>query len=121
MVEKADIPKYVPGLARRLRTNSTGAEVVLWEALRNRKLGGAKFRRQHPLGRYIADFYCHEALLVIELDGSAHDDASQVEYDLVRQKEIEERGLTVLRIKNDEVNENLSATLNKIADALKKL
>ena len=94
---------------------------MLWAALRNRKLDGAKFRRQHPLGRFIADFYCHEALLVIELDGGVHDDASQVEYDLVRQKEIEERGLTVLRIKNGEVNDNLSATLNKIADVLNKL
>ena len=121
MVEKAHTPKYVPGLARRLRTNSTGTEAVLWAALRNRKLDGAKFRRQHPLGRFIADFYCHEALLVIELDGGVHDDASQVEYDLVRQKEIEERGLTVLRIKNGEVNDNLSATLNKIADVLNKL
>ncbi|MCH8831601.1 MAG: DUF559 domain-containing protein [Chloroflexi bacterium] len=89
MVEKARIPKYVPGRARRLRTNSTGAEVVLWAVLRNRKLEGAKFRRQHPLGRYIADFYCHEALLVVELDGSVHDDAPQAEYDAVRQKEIE--------------------------------
>ena len=65
-------------------------------------------------------FYCHEALLVIELGGGVHDDASQVEYDLVRQKEIEERGLTVLRIKNDEVIESLSATLDKIADVLNK-
>ncbi len=118
MAERAIIPKYVPGLARRLRTNSTGAEVVLWEALRNRKLGGAKFRRQHPLGRYIADFYCHEALLVIELDGSVHSDASQAEYDSVRQKEIEARGLIVLRFKNEQVIDNLSVTLEKIVTAL---
>ena len=59
--------------------------------------------------------------MVIELDGGVHDDASQVEYDLVRQKEIEERGLNVLRIKNDEVNDDLSETLNKIADVLNKL
>ena len=118
MVEKADIPKYVPDLARRLRTNSTGAEVVLWEALRNRKPGGAKFRRQHPLGRYIADFYCHEALLVIELDGNVHGDASQAEYDSVRQKEIEARVLIVLRFQNEEVIDNLSVTLEKIVAAL---
>jgi len=121
MVEKANIPKYLPGLARRLRTNSTEAEVVLWEALRNRKVAGAKFRRQHPLGRYIADFYCHESQLVIELDGSIHDRLSQAEYDKVRLAELEARGLTILRIKNDEVIESLSATLNKIADVLNKL
>ncbi len=121
MVEKTNSPKYVPGLARRLRTNSTGAEAALWAALRNRKLGGAKFRRQHPLGRYIADFYCHDSLLVIELDGSVHDDAGQAAYDLVRQKEIEERGLTVLRLSNEEVIEDLPITLNKIADVLNKI
>ena len=118
MVEKANIPKYVPGLARRLHTNSTEAEVVLWEALRNRKVAGTKFRRQHSLGRYIADFYCHEARLVIELDGSVHDDASQAEYDTVRQKEIEERGLTVLRLRNGEVIDNLPVILEKIVAAL---
>ena len=92
----------------------------MWAGLRNRKLDGAKFRRQHPLGLYIADFYCHEALLVIELEGGVHDDASQVEYDLVRQKEIEERGLTVLRIKNDDIIESLSPTLNEFGDVLNK-
>ena len=60
MGEKARIPKYVPGRARRLRTNSTGAEVVLWAVLRNRKLEGAKFRRQHPFGSSIVDSYYHE-------------------------------------------------------------
>lgn len=118
MADKADIPKYVPGLARRLRTKSTEAEVALWAALRNRKLGRAKFRRQHPLGRYIADFYCHESLLVIELDGSVHDDSNQAEYDLVRQMEIEARGLTVLRLNNDEVLNSLPVTLVKIVAAL---
>ena len=91
---------------------------MLWAVLRNRKLEGAKFRRQHPLGRYIADFYCHEARLVIELDGSVHDDASQAEYDSVRQKEIEERDLTVLRLRNDEVIDNLPVTLEKIVAVL---
>lgn len=94
---------------------------MLWAVLRNRKLEGAKFRRQHPLGRYIADFYCHEALLVVELDGSVHDRLYQAEYDKARQEEIEVRGLTVLRLKNDEVIESMPATLSKIADAVKKL
>jgi very-short-patch-repair endonuclease len=90
-------------------------------------LGGAaepktrrgKIPRQHPLGRYIADFYCHEALLVVELDGSIHDDVDQAEYDELRQKEIEERGLTVLRLKNEEVTRSLSTTLEIIAEVLK--
>jgi very-short-patch-repair endonuclease len=119
VLEKANIPKYVSGLARRLRTNSTGAKAILREALRNRKLAGAKFRRQHPLGRYIADFYCHESLLVVELDGSVYDDLDQAGYDVVQQKEIEERGLTVLRLKNEEVMRSLSTTLEIIAEVLK--
>jgi very-short-patch-repair endonuclease len=118
-LERDRIPKYVPEIARRLRTDATGGEAVLWEALRNRKLAGAKFRRQHPLGRYIADFYCHEALLVVELDGAVHDDVDQAEYDELRQKEIEERGLTVLRIKNEEVIRSLPTTLEILAEVLK--
>jgi very-short-patch-repair endonuclease len=118
-LEKARTPKYVPQIARRLRTNATGAESILWDTLRNRKFAEAKFRRQHPLGRYIADFYCHETLLVIELDGNVHDEVDQAEYDAVRQKEIEERGLTVLRLKNEEVIRDLSTTLEIIAEVLK--
>ena len=58
--------------ARELRRNLTEAEKILWQELRNRKLGGFKFRRQHPINKFVADFYCHEVKLIVELDGSQH-------------------------------------------------
>ena len=108
-------------LARRLRRRPTNAEEILWACLRNRRSTGAKFRRQHPLGRYIADFYCQEAALAIELDGGGHEIAAQAEYDAIRQDELEQRGVKVLRIKNAEVIDDLTATLNRIVEVLKSL
>ena len=70
---------------------------------RNRRTTSAKFRRQHPLGRYIADFYCQDACLAIELEGGVHDIVAQAEYDAIRQEVLEQRGVKVLRIKNAEV------------------
>ncbi|WOK05895.1 endonuclease domain-containing protein [Imperialibacter roseus] len=64
-----------------MRKNHTAAENLLWQNLRGRKLGGHKFRRQHPVAGFIADFYCHEAKLVIELDGKIHNLSEQKEYD----------------------------------------
>ena len=96
-MDKPKTPGYIVPVARRLRTGQTSAEQVLWTCLRNRRLGGAKFRRQHPIGRYIADFYCHEALLAVELEGNVHDEANQADYDAVRQQTIESLGITVLR------------------------
>src|SRR5260370_20311655 len=68
-------------LARELRERQTPAEALLWQLLRNRRLLGFKFRRQHQFGDYIADFYCHEARMVIECDGSAHDPNEQWHHD----------------------------------------
>ncbi|MCH8225872.1 MAG: endonuclease domain-containing protein [Chloroflexi bacterium] len=112
-------PRYVVEIARRLRQRPTGAEEILWGCLRNRQTTGAKFRRQHPLGRYIADFYCQDARLAIELDGGIHECLAQAEYDAIRQEELEQRGVKVLRIKNAEVINDLPATLKKIVEALK--
>ena len=104
--EKIRTPRYVISLARQLRGSQTSAEDALWACLRNRRLVDAKFRRQHPMGRYVADFYCHEAHLVIELDGSAHNEEAQREYDAARQEIIEQQGITVLRFENDQVMRN---------------
>ena len=107
-------------LARELRKNQTPEEKLLWENLRNRKLHGKKFLRQHPLiyGSYknnpkffIADFYCAERNLVIELDGKIHD--FQQEYDEHREMIIREMGLKVLRVKNEEVADMINV-LKKI-------
>ena len=66
---------------RELRQSATNAEKILWEYLRNRKLEGLKFRRQHPIDKFIADFYCHEKKLVVELDGAVHDEKINAQND----------------------------------------
>ena len=117
-MEKPRVPQYIVGLAQELRQKQTPAEETLWECLRNRRLSSAKFRRQHPLGRYIADFYCHEAGLVIELQGSVHSAKEQREYDAIRQETIEQQGISVMTFANHEVEHNLEGVLLKIVDAL---
>ena len=107
-------PKYTTDLCRKLRADQTPTEAKLWEALRNRGLNGHKFRRQHPIGRYVADFYCPEAGLVIELDGEAHSVHDQAEYDKIRDTELKGRDLKVIRIKNDEAELDLSKVLERI-------
>ena len=76
-------------LAKDLRKKQTEAEVLLWSKLKSRKCGGYKFRRQHPIRQYIADFYCHEQRLVIEVDGKIHLSKDQREKDLNRTAELE--------------------------------
>ncbi len=107
--------------ARELRKKQTPAEVILWKLLRNRRLLGFKFLRQHPIvvekyndrtGFYIADFYCSEKKLVIEVDGLIH--AFQIDYDKARDVIMKEFGLTVFRITNDEVEKDVFDVLNKI-------
>lgn len=86
--------------AASLRNNMTSAEMVLWGYLKGNQLG-AKFRRQHPLGMYIADFYCHQHKIVIEIDGSIHEVPEVAANDLERQFSIESDGIRVLRFKNE--------------------
>ena len=81
-MQKPSHPRYIVESARRWRRSQTGAEMVLWGCLQNRGIRGAKFRRQYPIGRYVADFYCHEAHLAIELQGGIHEKEDQEEYDL---------------------------------------
>jgi cyclase len=99
--------------AEQLRDRMTEAECLLWEELRNKKFP-VKFRRQHPLGKYIADFYCHKLKLVIELDGNIHLKPEVKSYDQMREIEIKSLGLTVIRFKNDEVIYNMEVVLSKI-------
>jgi very-short-patch-repair endonuclease len=81
--------------------------------LRNRRLDGFKFRRQHAIGRFVVDFYCGEANLVIEVDGPVH--RGQAVVDAERQREIEARGLRVIRFHNDEVLDETAVVLERIA------
>jgi very-short-patch-repair endonuclease len=104
--------------ARNLRKDMTEAEAILWENLRNRKLKKYKFRRQHAIGHYIADFYCPEKALIVEVDGGIHREREQYLNDLERTLYLEELGLRVIRVQNEEVTENLEETLKKILAAL---
>jgi very-short-patch-repair endonuclease len=104
--------------AKTLRKNSTPAEKLLWKMIRNRDVMGFKFRRQHPLLYFVADFYCHEALLVIELDGDIHELQDVQQYDKQREEKIKELGITVLRFKNEEVFAEPEMVIKKIEEHL---
>ena len=98
--------------ARQLRRDSTEAEQRLWRILRNRQLGGHKFRRQAPIGPFIVDFVCIERRLVIEVDGSQHQE--QIDYDEDRTRFIESEGYRVLRFWNNEVLTELESVAEAI-------
>ena len=101
--------------ARDLRVRQTPAEVLLWEALRNRRLDGLKFRRQHPVGPFVLDFCCPDRRLGIELDGAVH--ATQREQDRARESLLMEAGYRVLRFPNAAVHDDLSAVVEAIRAA----
>lgn len=104
--------------AHTLRDRMTEAESVLWSRLCNKQLG-VKFRRQHLLSNYIADFYCHELKLVIEIDGSIHKLKENKLLDAERQKNIEELGIKVIRFSNHEVFHEIKKVLGKIKSYIK--
>jgi very-short-patch-repair endonuclease len=101
--------------ARSLRRSMTDAERKLWFALRDRRLVGAKFRRQVPIGRFIADFACYEARLVIEADGGQH---SGLPSDAHRDRWLATNGFKVLRFWNNDVLTNLDGVLERISEAV---
>ena len=98
--------------ARRLRKKMTPAEEHLWSALKNKQLEGLRFRRQHPVGNFILDFYCPSCKLVIEVDGEVHSD--RLDYDDARTDKLGEYGYKVLRFSNERVINDLSQVLAEI-------
>lgn len=102
------------GLARRLRRDTTESERKLWSDLRGKRFGGLRFRRQQPIGPYIADFYCPAAKLVIELDGGHHTAARNVANDVARTEWLEANGFRVLRIANCELSSKRELALEWI-------
>ena len=96
----------------------TEEELILWSQLRRRQLDGYKFRRQHPIGTYVADFACLEAKLILELDGGQHSERRDA--DQRRDENIAERGFAVLRIWNGDIRRNLSGVLDQILRTLKE-
>ncbi len=104
------------GIARRLRREATDAERRLWSRLRNRQVGDVKFRRQVPIGPFIADFASVEAKLVIEVDGSQH--AEEIEADRLRSDALGEAGYLVLRFWNNDVLDNIDGVVKEIERTL---
>ena len=103
--------------ARELRQNQTPAEQILWRRLRGSQLAGYKFRRQHPIGRFIVDFYCAAARLVVEVDGDVHAEDEQAAYDVARTDCLEAEGYRVLRVTNDDVYRRLDGVMEVILQA----
>ena len=100
--------------ARQLRRNMTDAERRLWHALRHRGLANFKFRRQAPIGRFIADFICHDARLIVEVDGGHHGQAPQMTADAERTAWLEAKGYRVIRLQNTDVMSNLDGVLQHL-------
>ena len=98
--------------ARELRRNMTETEKILWSYLRKNQLRGMHFRRQHPYGIYILDFYCFEKDVVIEIDGMIH--LKRHEYDNERTEYLESSGLKVIRFRNDDIKERIEWVIAKI-------
>ena len=92
--------------ARNLRQESTSEENKVWKVLRNGKYLNYKFRRQHEIEGFVVDFYCHELQLAVEIDGKVHE--RQREYDELRQRLIEERGIEYIRVTNEEINSDIN-------------
>lgn len=113
------IPGTTPAVklaARELRCRAveTPAERVLWQALRNRGLGGLKFRRQQPLGPFVVDFFCASCRLVVEVDGTIHEDEDRAAQDAARTEILAAHGFRVIRFRNEEVLNDLDGVLMRI-------
>jgi very-short-patch-repair endonuclease len=102
--------------ARHLRRHGTCSERILWEALRDRRLDGVRWKRQQPIGRFVVDFIAPAARLVVEIDGPVHDDRADL--DGVRQALLEKEGLHFVRLRSVEIERNLSCALARIRAAL---
>ena len=100
--------------AKQLRSNMTPAEQIVWECLRGKKILGLRFRPQHPLDLFIADFYCHPLKLVIEIDGGIHKSKDQKEYDIGREAELERWEIKIVRFTNEEVESDIELIIRKI-------
>ncbi len=119
--EKWEVPDYLrekmTEIARKLRKQQTKSEAILWEALINRKLEGKKFRRQHPIGKFVVDFYCDAERLIVEVDGSIHEQPEQQELDRQRQALLESLGLRFVRLSATQVETDLASSLDTIRGA----
>ncbi len=100
--------------SRKLRKNQTQAERNLWQYLKKDQIAGLRFNRQKPIGKYIADFYCHKLKLVIEIDGDRHYKNEEPEKDRIRDQYFKDNNLKVLRFTNYEIYKNIQSVLDRI-------
>ncbi|MBW4553020.1 MAG: endonuclease domain-containing protein [Aphanocapsa sp. GSE-SYN-MK-11-07L] len=113
-------PRFIPyrpdlkELARQLRQNMTPGEVILWQHLKKKQMGGYDFDRQRPIDKYIVDFYCKKLMLAIEIDGRSHDSAAAQQSDRVRQAQLEALGVKFLRFREAQVRHQTQSVLHTI-------
>lgn len=119
MTNKLNNLPYLKDTRKYLRKNMTEAELVLWEILQDKKLCGRKFRRQHSIGNYIADFYCPSEKLIVELDGEHHFTEEGIAKDFERDQHLKLMNIQVLRFENKDVLQNLTKVLKQIKDHFK--
>ncbi len=110
----SNLPEY----ARLMRSHLTKTEAQMWEVLRDRRLDGHKFRRQQIIGSFIVDFVCQEKKLIIEIDGSIHQDKQQTLLDRERESFLTSQGYRIIRFTNEDVHEYYSWVIGKIREAL---
>jgi len=115
------MPSRLTPLAQRLRRNATGAERRLWQGLRREQVAGCRFRRQVVLGRFVADFVCFEARMIVEVDGATHSTNEEIARDAARSAALVALGFDVLRFTNDDVFRNLDGVLETIRMRLAEL
>ncbi len=116
-VKRRKIIPYNPKLkqlARNLRNNSTKSEILLWKHLKGKQMLGYDFHRQKPLDKFIADFFCHELMLVIEIDGYTHLDEKVQIKDAAKEKRLNELGINVIRIQDSDVFKDMENVLRVI-------
>jgi len=108
-------------LARELRKNETEAEKILWPRINKNQVLGFRFRRQHPINKFIADFFCVELKLVIEIDGSVHDITEYHEHDLGRTEVFNDFNITVIRFTNDQILNEIDNSVEQLEKMIKNL
>ena len=107
-------PAYIFERAKQMRANMTTSEQKVWELLKGKQILGLRFRPQHPMDIFIADFYCHPLKLVIEIDGGIHKSHDQREYDLCREAELERWDIKIIRFTNEEIEKDIGLVQRKI-------
>jgi len=105
-------------LAGELRRSMTEAEKALWHTLRRKQLEGYRFRRQHPVKDFILDFFCYEAMLGIEVDGSVHEELTHAERDLERTRMLNELGINIIRFTNQQITTDMNNVIAAISEAV---